>query len=49
MIAPQTFVILFIMVAMAGTRFNYWLVLFCGTYIAGIVISTELSKYWGWM
>lgn len=45
----QTFVILFIMVAMAGSRFNYWIVIFSMTYVTGIIISTELSKYWGWM
>ena len=49
LIAPETFVILFIMVAMAGTRFMYWSVAFSMTYVVGIMISTELSKYWGWM
>lgn len=49
MIAPETFVILFILVAMAGSRFYYWTVVFSLTYILGIMISTELSKLWGWL
>lgn len=49
LIAPETFVVLFIMVAIAGLRFNYWVIMFCGAYITGIVVSTELSKLWGWM
>lgn len=47
LIAPETFVILFIMVAMAGSRFYYWTVVFSLTYILGVMISTELSKLWG--
>ena len=49
MIAPETFVILFILVAMAGTRFYYWTVAFSLAYILGIMISTEISKFVGWM
>lgn len=49
LIAPETFVILFILVAMAGTRFMYWTVAFSMTYILGIMISTEISKFAGWM
>lgn len=49
LIASQTFVVLFILVAMAGTRFFYWAVAFSMAYILGIIISTGLSKYWGWM
>lgn len=49
MIAPETFVILFILVAMVGSRFYYWTVVFSLVYILGIIISTELSKLWGWM
>lgn len=49
LIAPETFVISFIMVAMAGSRFMYWTVVLSMVYILGIIISTELSKYWGWM
>lgn len=48
MVAPETFVILFILVAMAGSRFYYWTVVFSLTYIVGIIISTELCKIWGW-
>lgn len=49
MIAPETFVILFILVAMAGTRFHYWTVAFSLAYILGIMISTEISKFVGWL
>lgn len=48
-IAPATFVVLFILVAMAGTRFLYWTVASSLAYILGIMISTELSKFWGLM
>lgn len=49
MIAPETFVILFILVAMAGSRFYYWTVVFSLTYILGIMVSTEISKLMGWL
>lgn len=49
MIAPETFVILFILVAMAGSRFYYWTVVFSLMYTLGIMISTEISKLWGWL
>ena len=46
---PVVFVVLFVMVAMAGTRFFYETVMFSLVYILGVVVATELSKYWGWM
>lgn len=49
LIAPETFVILFILVAMAGSRFYYWTVASSLAYILGIIISTEISKFMGWM
>jgi hypothetical protein len=49
LIAPETFVILFILVAMAGSRFYYWTVASSLAYILGIMISTEISKFAGWM
>lgn len=49
MIAPETFVILFILVAMAGSRFYYWTVASSLAYVLGIMISTEISKIMGWM
>lgn len=49
LIAPETFVILFILVAMAGSRFYYWTVLSSLVYILGIMISTEVSKFAGWL
>lgn len=47
LIAPETFVILFILVAMAGSRFYYGTVVFSLTYVVGVIISTELCKIWG--
>lgn len=49
LIAPETFVILFILVAMAGSRFYYWTVASSLAYILGVMISTEISKFAGWM
>lgn len=49
MMASETFVILFIMVAMAGSGFYYWTVASCLAYIVGIMISTEISKFVGWI
>lgn len=49
LISPETFVILFIMVAMAGSRFYYWTVASSLAYILGVMISTEISKFMGWM
>lgn len=47
MIATETFVILFILVAMAGSRFYYWTVMFSLVYIIGVMISTTVVKFWG--
>lgn len=44
---PETFVMLFILVAMAGSSFLYWVVVASSTYIVGIMVATELSKIWG--
>lgn len=47
MIASQTFVVMFIMTAIAGSRFYYWNVLTAIVYIGGIIVATEISKL-GW-
>lgn len=46
MIPSATFVVLFIMVAMAGSRFPFWTVLTSIVYILGTIAAIQICKVW---
>lgn len=49
LIHPETFVCLFVLVAISGQMFTSGVAGSCAVYIIGVMVATELSKMWGLM